>query len=99
MVDYEFLSPGEFDSTCPLLLSSQAECLLSVIVPMLQAMQETQLGSIDSALQLYEARKTFRECVETACHGLDVEQTQDLLVLTIMGLCEGLTSSVAHRDV
>lgn len=77
----------------------QADSLLTVVAPMLHAMQEAQSGTVESARQLYEARQAFRDGVESLCRDLSADETEQLLMLTLVTLCERLTGLSSGNDV
>ncbi|NQV28320.1 MAG: hypothetical protein HQ518_28540 [Rhodopirellula sp.] len=92
MPDSDFIPIEQFDTARCLMLNWQADSLLSVVAPMLHAMQSAQTGTVESAVQLYEARQTFRDCVESLCRDLSADETEQLLMITLVTLCERLTS-------
>lgn len=93
MTHFDPVPLDQLDSARNLHVDHQARCLLTVIAPMLQAMQDAQSGSVESTLQLHETRQAFRECVESLCRPLSADETQNLFVLTMMSLCERLVDS------
>lgn len=95
MTDSNCYSWDQLESTLCMTRNWQAECLLSVIAPMLDAMQSAQTGTVESAAQLYEVRQTFRDCVGSVCHRLSAEEIEQILVLTLVTLCERLTDSAS----
>ena len=97
MNDSSSLPLDQLESARDLPLNEQAECLLSVIAPLLQATQYAQCGSVNSTLQLYEAKEVLRGCVESLCRPLSADETQDLMVLTLVALCERLVDCDAQR--
>jgi len=90
MTDPGFIPLAQHSSAHSLPLNQEAECLLSVIAPLLQALQDAQSGSVESTLQLHDARQALRECVKSTCRPLSAEETQDLLTLTLITLSERL---------
>lgn len=91
MIDSDFTRMEQLDSASSLMIEQRAECLLSVVTPMLHAMQAAQNGSVESALQLYESKHVFRDSVEALCRPLSSDETQQLLMLTLITLGERLT--------
>ena len=92
MIDSDFIPTEQLHSASCLMINQRAECLLSAITPMLHAMQDAQSGTVESALQLYETKHVFRDSVESLCRPLSNDETQQLLVLTLITLGERLTS-------
>lgn len=74
------------------MLNRQADCLLTVVAPMLHAMESAETGTVESTLQLHETKQVFRDSVESLCRDLSPDETEQLLMITLITLCERLTN-------
>jgi hypothetical protein len=99
MSESEFLPLHRLGSTRDLPLNQQAECLLSIVATMFRAMQDVHLDSVNHAVQLYAAKQSFRECVESLCRPLSADDVQALFTLTVISLCERVVEcNSSQRD-
>lgn len=75
-------------------LDDQVDSLLSIIESMLEAMHECRVDApVELELAAAEAREIFRQCSESLCRPFSKGDTRRLLELTLIQLCERLTTA------